>query len=454
MPPTEEEIGQLFDLHNSPQRRQENLWRSYGFDPNRNWVGDGGYRLSDNIWRSRQDVRKQIDDLIRQAIANGTDALELADMVEQFLDPSLTPVRNANGKLIRNQRKGIVTEITRAHGQATIEVAKRTPFAKGVKWSISGSHPKDDPCDINATQNNHNLGAGVYPTDQVPRYPHHPMCLCVLSTVTPDDIDGVVNSLRDQYGLGDAVEEEQVVETVAGTSAVPRFGTKDAAVSWMRTNLADTVNVGKQDLSALQSLADGIGQILEPYGFKLSGIDLAPTDLAPRMNALARRVISGPDQGKTTLLFRESITRNARAAATHSAKVEAKYAANKANGLAVARSRVADPRRVQLLEQNQAQLDFIEAHTRWTVAATSADPIKVLAAHEAAHAVYYTKNLAPFWDVRIRSVPMVDKAAVSEYGASSAAELFAESMAARAVGVPLPQSIDDALDEVLKRATK
>jgi hypothetical protein len=277
MPPTEEEIGQLFDLHNSPQRRQELLWRSYGFDPSRQWVGEGGYSLSDNVWRARKNVRTQIDDMIRQAIANGTDPLELADMVEQFLDPSLTPVRNANGKLIRNQRKGIVTaapgrggmgsfsarrlartEITRAHGQATIEVAKRTPFAKGVKWSISGSHPKDDPCDINATQNNHNLGPGVYPTDQVPRYPHHPMCLCVLSTVTPDDIDGVVNSLRDQYELGDAVETEQVSDT--GTPVViPELKTK-ADIHKFIESLGTTIRGDVGQVNNARVIAEGLAR--------------------------------------------------------------------------------------------------------------------------------------------------------------------------------------------------
>ena len=41
MPPTEEEIGQLFDLHNSAERKRELLWRSYGFDPSRQWVGEG-----------------------------------------------------------------------------------------------------------------------------------------------------------------------------------------------------------------------------------------------------------------------------------------------------------------------------------------------------------------------------------------------------------------------------
>lgn len=257
MPPTPEQIQQLFDLHNSPERRQENLWRSYGFDPARNWAGEGGYRLSDNLWIARQDVRRQIDDLIRQAIANGTDALELADMVEQFLNPQYSPVRNALGRLIRNQRRGIVTrtpgrggmgsfaarrlartEVTRAHGQATIEAAKRTPFAKGVKWSTSTSHPKPDPCDENASRNAYNLGPGVYPPDKVPRYPEHPQCLCVLSTAVTDDVDSVVESLREQYSLGDNESgADALTDAIAGDVSEWRpVRSESDARAWARQN--------------------------------------------------------------------------------------------------------------------------------------------------------------------------------------------------------------------------
>jgi hypothetical protein len=194
--------------------------RSYGFDDTRSWVDPGGYRLSDRLWRARQAVRTQIDDVLRHAIANGTDALDVARQLEQFLDPSYAPVRNALGRLIRGQRKAVVTqapgrggmgsfparrlartEITRAHGQATMMTAARTPFAEGVKWNLSGAHPRSDPCDENARRNAYKLGDGVYPPDGVPQYTNHPQCLCYLTTEVTDDIDSVVDDLRKQYGF-------------------------------------------------------------------------------------------------------------------------------------------------------------------------------------------------------------------------------------------------------------
>src|SRR5690349_21090760 len=164
--PTPEQIQQLFDIHNSPERRRELLMRSYGFDSTSTWRDSRGYVLSDRIWRARRAVRDQIDAVLRDAIARGTDALEVADILEQYLNPELAPVRNALGRLIRNQKPVIVTrspgrggmgsfsarrlartEITRAHGMATIETAKRTPFATGIRWRTSGSHPRSDECD-------------------------------------------------------------------------------------------------------------------------------------------------------------------------------------------------------------------------------------------------------------------------------------------------------------------
>jgi hypothetical protein len=219
--PTEEQIAQLFAVHNGSERRTENLIRAYGFDSTRTWVDPAGYRLSDRVWRARQAVRDQIDQVLREALANGTDALEVADILEQFLNPAYAPVRNARGRLVRDQKPVIVTsapgrggmgsfsarrlartEISRAHGQATIETAKRTPFAVGVKWNLSGSHPKSDPCDENSRRDDYDLGPGVYPPEKVPPYPNHPQCLCNLSTATESDVDAVVGRLREQYGLG------------------------------------------------------------------------------------------------------------------------------------------------------------------------------------------------------------------------------------------------------------
>jgi hypothetical protein len=211
--PTTEQIAELFAIHNSPERRRELLLRSYGFEDTRQWVDENGYRLSDRLWRARRGVRDQVDQVLRRAIASGQDALEVADILEQFLDPSYSPVRNALGRLIRGQRRAIVTsspgrggmgsfsarrlartEITRAHGQATLMVADRTPFATGVRWNTSGAHPRPDECDRKAA-------GSPYPTDRVPQYPSHPACLCVLTIETVSDVDAVVDRLRIQYDL-------------------------------------------------------------------------------------------------------------------------------------------------------------------------------------------------------------------------------------------------------------
>jgi hypothetical protein len=165
-------------------------------------------------------VRDQIDLILRQAIANGTDALEVADILEQFLSPDYAPVRNALGRLIRGQRKGIVTrwpgragmgsfparrlirsEISRAHAQSTLATAARTPFSTGVKWNLSARHPRADECDRHASADDYGLGPGVYPPDRFPQMPSHPMDLCFATIETVDDIDAVLSQLRTMYDL-------------------------------------------------------------------------------------------------------------------------------------------------------------------------------------------------------------------------------------------------------------
>jgi hypothetical protein len=221
MPPTPEQIEQLFAIHNGDERKRENLLRAYNFDDTRTWVDDNGYRLSDRIWRARREVRSQIDRVLREAIANGTDALEVAELLEQYLDPSRAPVRNQFGRLIRNQRKSIVTkspgrggagsffarrisrtEISRAHALATEQAAIRNPFVTGIRWTLSGSHPRSDPCNVNAERDS-GLGPGVYDPAQAPVMPQHPHCLCHWQPVVTDDIDAVVADLRTRYGLAE-----------------------------------------------------------------------------------------------------------------------------------------------------------------------------------------------------------------------------------------------------------
>src|SRR6185369_2876860 len=96
-------------------------------------------------------------------------ALEISAEVEQFLVP---------GRYLRTTRPygtdasyhGMVlarTEISRAHGAATIAASKANPFVQLIDWRVSMSHKDQDECDINAAN-------GPYEPDKVPRYPNHP----------------------------------------------------------------------------------------------------------------------------------------------------------------------------------------------------------------------------------------------------------------------------------------
>jgi len=242
--PTAKDIAELWDVHTSPEAKAARQFRADIFDPTRDWVEPGkGYRLSDRLWQGSQDVRRQIDELLREAIRTGEDALLTAKKLEQFLSPDFSPIRTVKGRLVRNQNRSIVTssparggmgsfparrlartEISRVHGAATIYAAEHTPFAKGVKWTLSGRHPKADICNQHAERNS-GLGPGVYALKDVPRYPEHPQDLCHLSVVTEENVDAIVKSLREQYGLdnvtGAGLEMQEAANLEPARDAVP-----------------------------------------------------------------------------------------------------------------------------------------------------------------------------------------------------------------------------------------
>jgi len=193
------------------------------FQPDRQWVNGSPYRLSDRVWQAGQETRAQIDAMVRHALVTGEDAIELARKLEAFLSPELQPVRNAAGRLVRdserNQRRAIVsgapgrggrgsfrarslarTEISRAMAEATEQAAALNPFVRGLRWTLSGRHPRSDPCDQNARRDT-GLGPGIYRPGDTPMMPQHPMCLCHWEFVVTEDTDAVVDRLRRDFRL-------------------------------------------------------------------------------------------------------------------------------------------------------------------------------------------------------------------------------------------------------------
>ena len=170
------------------------------YDPLHLWVDPNGYRLSDRIWRTDGDMRARLDAMLAEQIRNGNSAFNISKKAEQFMLPGRAALRTDKPYGKDASYHGMVlgrTEITRAHGNATLISARLNPYVSGIDWVLSGSHPKNDPCDAVAT-----VGAGggrirePYPPDNVPSYPMHPQCLCSLQSVVTATPAQVTEELR------------------------------------------------------------------------------------------------------------------------------------------------------------------------------------------------------------------------------------------------------------------
>ncbi len=75
-------------------------------------------------------------------------------------------------------------EAVESHRENALAGLAEQPWCKGVRWTLSGAHPRQDICDLCAGQDLHGLGAGGYPTDNVPE--RHVQCICNLAAITDD----------------------------------------------------------------------------------------------------------------------------------------------------------------------------------------------------------------------------------------------------------------------------
>jgi hypothetical protein len=167
------------------------------YDPFHRFVDPNGYRLSDRVWQASINVRSRIDALLDYHIARGTSAVDIADLLEDFLTPGARLIKTRTPYGIEGSfaaRRLARTEVTAAAGRATINASIANPFVKGVQWVLSGSHGKADECDANAHGGPD--GDGVYAPESVPPFPNHPHDKCHLQPVTRGDTAELVAGLR------------------------------------------------------------------------------------------------------------------------------------------------------------------------------------------------------------------------------------------------------------------
>lgn len=153
------------------------------------------FPLSERIYRTQVWMGQRVQAKINSALARGLTPRQFANEAYDWFSPN-TPggMRYASMRLAR-------TEINNAYHAIAVNAAAEKPWVTGMKWHLSGSHPKADECDELAHEDKFKLGPGVFPPKDVPRKPH-PQCLCQVTPVVVDEdefLDNLVGGRYDDY---------------------------------------------------------------------------------------------------------------------------------------------------------------------------------------------------------------------------------------------------------------
>lgn len=151
-----------------------------------------GYTLAERIYANGKVTTDHVGRIVDRALAQQLSASELAAQVRGYYDPAVPGGASyAASRLAR-------TEINNAHHGTSIALSQGSPWVEGVKWNLSGSHPKPDPCDDLAERDDYNLGPGVYLKGDAPDKPH-PHCLCFLTHLMEDEDEFINKLVKGQY---------------------------------------------------------------------------------------------------------------------------------------------------------------------------------------------------------------------------------------------------------------
>lgn len=136
--------------------------------------------LAESVYRNKELASGKIDDIVDAALARGASARELANDVRRFVRPDVRGgIKYAALRLGR-------TELNNAFHAQQVVSGVDTPWTTGMRWNLSGSHPRPDECNEYADETHIPGGdPGVYRPEDVPGKPH-PNCLCFM---TPETLD-------------------------------------------------------------------------------------------------------------------------------------------------------------------------------------------------------------------------------------------------------------------------
>jgi len=128
--------------------------------------------LAQSVYHNKELASGKIDAIVNEALARGASAKELADDVIKYINPNVP-----GGTSYAALRLGR-TELNNAFHAQQVQSGIETPWTTGLRWNLSGSHPRPDECNEYAdTVHEEGKPAGVYTPENVPAKPH-PNCLC------------------------------------------------------------------------------------------------------------------------------------------------------------------------------------------------------------------------------------------------------------------------------------
>lgn len=168
-----------------------------------------GAIFSDRIWEFDQGTRRMLSQVIGKGIAQGKSAFYLAKDVEPYLiadsdawkrykretDEIARGVRKRRSQISYEAKRLARTEINVAYKEANYLAADSSPWVRGVRWRLSGSHPVVDICDMWATQNKYGLGSGVYPPLETPTDHPNGLCYTTNELVPISELPGILDRI-------------------------------------------------------------------------------------------------------------------------------------------------------------------------------------------------------------------------------------------------------------------
>ena len=148
--------------------------------------------LAPSVYKNQQLSMGMVDRVVNRGILQGKSAREIATDVRYLIRPDVRGgVSYAAKRLGRTELNNAFHETTRRAGAAQ-------PWVEGMKWHLSGSHPRPDECNRLAESDSYRMGEGVYPSERVPPKPH-PQCLCYISPITKSNKDFLDDLFSGQY---------------------------------------------------------------------------------------------------------------------------------------------------------------------------------------------------------------------------------------------------------------